>query len=47
VPVLIISNLGQEDDVRKGLSLGANEYFVKAKVSLDEIVKKVKEYTGQ
>jgi DNA-binding response OmpR family regulator len=47
VPVLIISNLGQEDDVRKGLSLGANEYFVKAKISLDEIVKKVKEYAGQ
>jgi len=44
VPVLIISNLGQEEDVKKGLSLGAAEYFVKARVSLDDIVKKIKEY---
>ncbi|GIW67464.1 MAG: response regulator [Candidatus Parcubacteria bacterium] len=44
LPVLIISNLGQEEDVKKGLSLGAAEYFVKAKVSIDDIIKKVKEY---
>jgi DNA-binding response OmpR family regulator len=46
VPVLIISNLGQEEDIKKGLSLGAIEYFVKAKVSLDDVVKKIKEYAG-
>jgi len=44
IPVFIVSNLGQEEDVKKGLSLGAIEYFVKAKVSLDDIVKKMKEY---
>jgi DNA-binding response OmpR family regulator len=47
VPVLVISNLGQEEDIKKGLSLGAIEYFVKAKVSLDDVVKKIKEYAGQ
>jgi len=47
VPVIIISNLGQEEDIKKGLSLGAIEYFVKAKVSLDDVVKKIKEYAGQ
>jgi len=47
VPVLIISNLGQEEDIKKGLSLGAIEYFVKAKISLEDIVKKVKEYAEQ
>jgi DNA-binding response OmpR family regulator len=47
IPVLIISNLGQDEDVKKGLSLGAIEYFVKAKVSLDDVVKKVKEYALQ
>jgi len=47
IPVLIISNLGQEEDVKRGLSLGAIEYFVKAKVSLDDVVKKIKEYVGQ
>jgi DNA-binding response OmpR family regulator len=47
VPVFIISNLGQEEDTKKGLSLGAVEYFIKAKVSLDDVVKKIKEYAGQ
>ena len=45
IPILIISNLGQEEDIKKALSLGAKEYFVKAKVSLDDIIKKIKEYT--
>ena len=44
VPVLIISNLGQEEDIKKGLSLGAVEYFIKAKISIDDIIKKIKEY---
>ena len=44
IPVLILSNLGQEEDIKKGLSLGAIEYFVKAKVSIDDIIKKIKEY---
>jgi two-component system, OmpR family, alkaline phosphatase synthesis response regulator PhoP len=47
IPVIIISNLGQEEDVKKGLLLGATEYFVKAKVSLDDVVKKIKEYAEQ
>jgi len=47
LPVIIISNLGQEEDVQKGLSLGAIEYFVKAKISLEDIIKKVKEYSEQ
>lgn len=44
IPVMIISNLGQDEDVRKGLSLGAVEYFVKAKISLEDLVNKVKDY---
>jgi DNA-binding response OmpR family regulator len=47
LPVIIISNLGQEEDIQKGLSLGAIEYFVKAKISLEDIIKKVKEYSEQ
>lgn len=44
IPVLIISNLGQEEDIRKGLEIGADEYFVKAKISLEDLIKKVQEY---
>jgi len=42
VPVIIISNLGQENDISRGQSLGAVEYIVKAKVSIDELIGQVK-----
>ncbi len=44
VPIIIISNLGQETDIQKGEELGAVEYFVKAKTSLDDLVEKIKEF---
>jgi len=43
-PIIIISNLGQESDVLKGQSLGAIEYFVKAQVSIEELVEQVKRF---
>lgn len=44
IPVIILSNLGQESDVKRGLALGAQDYFVKTEVSLSEVVDKVKEW---
>src|SRR3989338_11338570 len=41
-PVIIVSNLGQESDVARGRELGAVEYFVKAKTSIDGLVERVK-----
>jgi len=43
-PVMIISNLGQEADVERGKELGAVEYIVKAKTSIDDLVKKIKDF---
>jgi|YelNatPaOPRAMG01_1025707.scaffolds.fasta_scaffold04883_4 DNA-binding response OmpR family regulator len=43
LPVIIISNLGQEVDISRGKSLGVIEYFVKARLSIDELINKVKE----
>ncbi len=43
-PIIIISNLGQEGDVTRGQSLGAVQYFVKAKVSIEELVEHVKTF---
>lgn len=43
IPVIIISNLGQPADIEKGKSLGVIDYFVKARVSIDELIKQVKE----
>ncbi len=39
--VVIISNLGQESDIQRGKKLGAVEYFVKAKTSIDDLIKKI------
>jgi DNA-binding response OmpR family regulator len=44
IPIIISSNLDQDASVKKGIALGAKDYFVKSNVSLDEVVKKVKEY---
>lgn len=44
IPVIIISNLGQDADIEKGKELGAAEYIVKAKVSIDDLVSKIKDY---
>lgn len=42
IPVIIISNLGQPSDIERGKSLGVIDYFVKARLSIDELVNKVK-----
>lgn|SRR3989338_2432980 len=41
IPIMIISNLGQESDIARGKQLGAVEYLVKAQTPIDELVKKV------
>ncbi|MFC1700832.1 PleD family two-component system response regulator [Patescibacteria group bacterium] len=42
IPVVILSNLGQQEEVEKGLKLGAVDYLVKAHLTPDEIVDKVR-----
>jgi len=42
MPVIILSNLGQREDVEKGLKLGAVDYLVKAHFTPNEIITKVK-----
>ncbi len=42
IPVIILSNLGQEDEIKKGLKLGAADYMIKAHFTLDEILFRVK-----
>ena len=46
-PVVIISNLGQTSDVQKAKELGAIEYFVKAKISIDDLILKIKEFISK
>jgi DNA-binding response OmpR family regulator len=46
IPVIMLTNLGQEEDVKKGKELGAADYFVKANQTPSEIVAKVKSLVG-
>lgn len=46
IPVVILSNLGQKDDIEKAIALGAKDFMVKANFTLDEIVIKVKSIVG-
>ncbi len=47
IPVVIISNLGQESDRAHGKELGAVEYLVKSDTSLEQIVERITELTHQ
>ena len=42
IPVIILSNLGQKEDVEKGLKLGAADYLIKAHFTPVEIVEKIR-----
>lgn len=46
VPVIILSNLGQKEDLEKAMTLGAKDFMVKANFTLDEIVAKVRGIVG-
>ena len=43
IPVIFLSNLGQESDQKKGMELGAIDYLVKADTPLAVVLEKVRE----
>jgi DNA-binding response OmpR family regulator len=43
IPVIILSNLGQDADIAKGKELGVIDYFVKSDISIHDVVTKIKE----
>ena len=44
IPVIILSNLGQEADIEETKLLGAADYIVKSNMSIQDMVEKVKKY---
>ena len=42
IPVIILSNLGQREEIEKGLRLGAIDYLIKAHFTPGEIIEKIK-----
>jgi DNA-binding response OmpR family regulator len=44
IPVILLSALGSDDDIKRGLILGATDYIVKSEHAMNEVVDKVKSF---
>ncbi len=42
-PIILLTNLGQKEDVDKGLALGAQDYIIKSDFTPSEVVDKINE----
>lgn len=44
IPVIMISNLGEDENIKKALELGAVDYLVKTQHPINEVIEKVKNH---
>ena len=44
IPIVVLSNLGQQEDIDKAVNFGANDYLIKSNFTITEIVDKVRGY---
>ena len=44
IPVIILTNLAQENDAKRGMELGAVKYLIKADTKIADILAEVKNY---
>ncbi len=44
MPVIILSNLDQDEDIKKAIMLGSQDYFVKSQHPIKEVIEKIKHY---
>ncbi|RLC36993.1 response regulator [Candidatus Falkowbacteria bacterium] len=47
IPVIILSNLGQDTDIKKGKEMGAVDYLIKANFSMSEVIEKIRGYLAK
>lgn len=47
IPVILLTNLSQKEDIDRGLELGANDYLIKAHFTPSEVVEKVKKVLNE
>ena len=43
IPIITLSNLGQETDINEAIKKGSNKYFVKSNTRFEEVVEAVKQ----
>ena len=41
IPVVVVSNLGEDSDIKRALALGAADYYVKSEHPINEIIEKI------
>ena len=46
IPVILLTNLSQKAEIEQGLSLGAEDYLIKAHFMPSEVVEKIKKVIG-
>ncbi|MFW0837597.1 MAG: response regulator [Candidatus Komeilibacteria bacterium] len=44
IPIILLTNLGQEEDIKRGKELGAVGYYVKANLTPGELVDKLNKF---
>ena len=44
IPVIVFSNLGQESDIKKARDLGVKDYLIKADITPDIVVERIRKY---
>lgn len=44
IPIIVLSNLGGDAEIKRALDLGADDYFVKSQYPIEDVIKRVKEY---
>ncbi len=47
IPVLVVSNLSQDEEKEKAKKLGAVDFFVKSEVNMQEIIQRVEQLLGE
>jgi DNA-binding response OmpR family regulator len=44
IPVIVLSNLGEDAAIKRALEIGADDYFVKSQHPIEEVIERIKEY---
>ncbi len=44
IPVIVLSNLGEDENLKKALAMGADDYLVKTQHPINEVVDKVNKH---
>ncbi len=44
IPVIVLSNLGEDTAIKRALEMGADDFLVKSQHPIGEVIEKVKEY---